>query len=66
MNFDDLIGLEESEARKILAQNGYNNINTFINSKEDNKCNKALVCAVKQADDGITLICGEFYILKEI
>ena len=63
MAFDSLIGLEESVARKILLENGYNNIATILNSKKDEKCNTTLVCAVKCADESITLICGEFYLI---
>lgn len=65
MNFDDLIGLEESKVRKILLEAGYKNIETVINTKENDKCNKTLVCAVQQDQGRITLICGKFYIIGE-
>ena len=63
MDFDSLIGLEESQARFLLSKNGYNNIVTVINSKDDNNCNKDLVCAVKFYDGLVTIICGKFYII---
>jgi hypothetical protein len=63
MDFDSLIGLEESQARFLLSKNGYNNIITVINSKDDNNCNKDLVCAVKYQGDIVTIICGKFYII---
>lgn len=63
MDFDVLIGREEPIARKLLLENGYNNITTIINSKEDDKCNTTLVCAVQTQGDAITLICGEFYLI---
>ena len=65
MDFNELIGLDEELAKKILRDNGFENIKTIINSKEDEKCNKLLVCAVKQTEMGITLICGKFYIIGE-
>ena len=33
MDFSSLIGLEESVAKKILNENGYNNIEVKINAK---------------------------------
>ena len=33
MDFNSLIGLEEEKARQFLKKNGYNNIETKINSK---------------------------------
>lgn len=63
MDFENLIGLDEQTARKILQENGYNNITTILNSKENEKCNTTLVCAVKNFGENITLICGEFYII---
>ena len=65
MDFNELIGLEENSAKEILKGNGFENIKTVINAKEDEKCNKLLVCAVKQTEDVITLICGKFYIIGE-
>ena len=65
MDFSELIGLEEELAKKILTDNGFENIKTIINSKEDEKCNKILVCAVKQTEIDITLVCGKFYIIGE-
>ena len=63
MDFNSLIGLEVIEAKKLLIENNYNNISVIINAKEDVKCNTTLVCAVKPSEDGITLICGTFYLL---
>lgn len=64
MNFDDLIGLEESQARFLLLNNGYNNIETFINSKDDdNNYNKLIVCLVKYDGIVVTIICGRFNLI---
>lgn len=63
MDFEKLIGLDEQTARKILQENGYSNITTVLNSKENEKCNTTLVCSVKNLGENITLICGEFYII---
>ena len=62
MDFNGLIGLDEEKARQFLIKNGYNNIETVINSKDNNLCDTKVVCAVKKADEKITLICGEFYL----
>lgn len=63
MDFNTLIGLDAEEAKIILKQNNFNNIEVKINAKEDDKCNTTLVCAVKQEGNCITLICGNFYFL---
>lgn len=62
MDFKSLIGLEESEAKAILLKNGYNNIEIKINAKHNENCDTHLVCAVKENDGKIILICGEFYL----
>ena len=62
MDFNSLIGLEEKKARQILNENGYNNIETKINSKENDLCDTMVVCAVRENHGLITLICGEFYL----
>lgn len=64
MDFNDLVGLEENEAKQILSQNGFSDVKTIINAREDEKCNKTLVCAVKQTENRITLICGRFYFIE--
>lgn len=66
MDFNSLIGLSEQKAKQFLLQNGYNNIETIINSKNNEKCDTLVVCAVREADKKITLVCGEFYLnMKE-
>lgn len=66
MEFNSLIGLKEQDARQFLLNNGYNNIETIINSKNSNKCDTLVVCAVRESEAKITLVCGEFYLnIKE-
>lgn len=66
MDFNSLIGLEEKNARQFLIENGYNNIETIINSKNNEKCDTLVVCAVRESELKITLVCGEFYLnMKE-
>ena len=60
-NFNDLIGLELGLAKEKLKNNGFKNINIVLNSKHNEKCDTVLVCAVKENNNGITLICGEFF-----
>ena len=65
-NFDDLIGLEIESAKKLLVENGYNNIKVVINSKPNTKTDTLLVCATDVSGTFVTLICGEFYLnIKE-
>ena len=61
MDLKDLIGLEEKKARKVLIDFGYNDIETIINSKENELNDTLVVCAVRQNKSKVTLICGEFY-----
>ena len=62
MDFNSLIGLEESKARLVLAENGFDDIETTINSKHNEQCDTLIVCAVKENDGQVLLICGEFYL----
>ena len=62
MDFNSLIGLDEEKARQFLMENGYNNIETIVNSKDNKLCDTKVVCAVIMFDDKITLVCGEFYL----
>lgn len=57
---NSLIGLKEEDARQFLLKNGYNNIETIKNSKNNDKCDTLVVCKVKIVGDKVTLICGEF------
>lgn len=61
MDFKDLIGLDEKIARQFLEKNGYNNIETIINSKHNDLCDTLVVCAVRNNGTKVTLVCGEFY-----
>ena len=60
--FENLIGLKEKKARQFLEKNGYNNIETIINSKHNDLCDTLVVCAIREKNAKITLICGEFYL----
>ena len=62
MDFNSLIGLDEQIARQILIKNDYNNIETILNSKDNNLCDTRVVCAVRKTNEKITLVCGEFYL----
>jgi hypothetical protein len=62
MDFNSLIGLDEQKARQVLIENGYNNIETKENSKDNDLCDTKVVCAVRETENKITLICGEFYL----
>lgn len=59
-DFDSLIGLEAQNAKQILNNAGYNKVNIVLNAEHKNECNTIIVCAVRVADDGISLVCGEF------
>lgn len=62
MDFSSLIGLDEKKAREILAKNGYNNIETIINSKHNELCDSLLVCSANEENGKVSLVCGEFYL----
>ena len=62
MELNSLIGLDEQKARQILAENGYNKVETIINSKDSNLCDTRVVCSVRKNNGAVTLICGEFYL----
>ena len=62
MDFNSLIGLEESEARRVLVENGFDDIETIINSKHNDSTDTLIVCAAKENDGKVILICGEFYL----
>ena len=65
-DFDSLVGLEESQAKNILKENGFKNIKSILNSKQTLLSGTKLVFAVQQKDDEIVLICGEFLLnIKE-
>ena len=62
---ENLIGIEPEKAIEILKESGYKKINTIINAKDNEKCNKILVCSVKYDSDTATIICGKFYIVED-
>ena len=62
MELNSLIGLDEQTARQVLSENGYNNIEVKLNSKDNNLCDTKVVCAVRENAGKVTLICGEFYL----
>ena len=65
MEFNSLIGLDEQKARQVLAKNGYNKVEVIINSKDNNLCDTKVVCAVRENEGVVTLLCGEFYLSVE-
>lgn len=66
MDFKDLIGLDVADAKKVLNNFGYNDIEEVINSKSNEKCDTLVVCAVRESNKKITLILGEFFLnIKE-
>ncbi|MBQ8451419.1 MAG: hypothetical protein IJ538_01415 [Clostridia bacterium] len=60
MNFESLIGLEVQKAKQILSENGYNEVSITINSKEIAGANSTIVCAVREKNNQIELVCGKF------
>ena len=61
-DFNSLIGLKLEKAKEKLEQSGIKNIKVVMNAEHDEKCDSVLVCAVKQTETEIILICGEFLI----
>ena len=61
-DISSVVGLEETKAVSVLKQNGFDKINTIVNSKQNDLCDTKLVCGVRQNEDGVTLVCGEFYL----
>lgn len=59
-DFDSLIGIEVQKAKLILEDAGYKNVNIILNAEHKIECDTIIVCAVRVADDGISLVCGEF------
>ena len=65
-DINSIIGLEVSVAINKLNDYGIKNIKVIDNFKHNELCDTKLVCAAKNVNDSITLICGEFYLdLKE-
>lgn len=62
MDFRDLVGLGVDDAKKVLGNFGYNDIEEVINSKSNEKCDALVVCAVRENGKKITLVCGEFFL----
>ena len=58
----NLIGLELNSAKEKLEQSGIKNVSVVMNAEHDEKCDSVLVCAVKQTEAEVILICGEFLI----
>ena len=66
MEFNDLIGLDVTDAKKVLNNFGYNDIEEVINSKSNDMCDTLVVCAVRESNKKITLILGELFLnIKE-
>ena len=57
-----VIGLEEQKAIELLKKNGFDKINIKINSKHNDLCDTNLVCGVQENENGVTLVCGEFFL----
>ena len=62
LDLKSLIGLELSEAEKLVLANGEYKINVIMNSKQNDKCDTVIVCNAKQDGGVINLYCGEFYL----
>ena len=62
MDFRDLVGLCVDDAKKVLGNFGYNDIEEVINSKSNEKCDTLVVCAVRENGKKITLVLGEFFL----
>ena len=60
LEYNNLIGLDPQDAIKVLNKQGITNVNLVINSKPNERAKTLLVCAVKNNEDSIDLICGEF------
>ena len=59
-DFSTLIGLEINKAKTILNQNEYFDITEINNSSSSENCNITLVCAVRENNGAVTLVCGSF------
>ena len=62
---NELIGLTEEEACRILCESGYNKVEVKRNSVKNEKCNTSLVCAVRLDGEIVTLVCGEFCMMRD-
>ncbi len=62
LDLKSLIGLELSEAEKLVLANGEYKINVIMNSKTNDKCDTVIVCNAKLENGVINLYCGEFYL----
>ena len=61
-DFENLIGFEASEAKQVLAKNGYNKTEIIINSRKNELCDTLLVTKAEEKDGVVRLICGDFYL----
>ena len=59
-DFKSLIGLELNSAKEKLEQTGIKNIRICMNAEHNENCDTILVCAVKQTETEVVLVCGEF------
>ena len=67
MDFKDLIGLKVDDAKKVLNNFGYNDIEEVINSKTNDQTDTLMVCAVRHDHKKVILVLGEFFLnVKEI
>ena len=67
MDFKDLIGLKVDDAKKVLNNFGYNDIEEVINSKTNDQTDTLMVCAVRHDNKKVILVLGEFFLnVKEI
>ena len=63
MDFKDLIGLDVTDAKKVLNNFGYNDIEEVIKNVDHNElCDSFLVCLAKENNGKVSLFCGEFYL----
>lgn len=59
--FDELIGLDVLDAKKILQNFGFKDIEIILNSENNDKCDTQIVCAARYDEKTVKLICGEFF-----
>lgn len=61
-DFKRLIGLKIEKAKEKLNQAGFEHIEIVNNFEHNEKCDTILVCAVRENNGKVTLVCGEFLI----
>lgn len=60
-DLESLIGFKVDKAKEKLEIEGFKNVVVVLNSEHNDKCDEVIVCAVREQDGCVTLICGEFF-----